>query len=332
MSPGLGLSRESRTLSSHQIRSRSRRSAGPRAETAIAVTTAFVLSGGASLGAVQVGMLQALAERDIAADLLVGASVGAFNAAFVAGEPDPQGLERLEKIWCGLHRSDVFPMSVTAIARAALHPLLHPLRQDHLVSDAPLRALITATLPYDLLQDAAIPLAVVATEVTTGFEVVLTRGPAVDALMASAAIPGIFSPVRIDGRFLMDGGVIDHTPISHAVDAGADVIYVLPTGYACDLVEPPGDALGMALQALDLLIERRLIRDVREYQDLVELHVLPPLCPLSVAPTDFSHAAELIERAHLASLQSLDASPTGRDASAVLGLHRHHDSTAANDE
>lgn len=71
--------------------------------------TAFVLAGGGSLGAVQVGMLKALARAGIVPDLVVGASVGAINGAFYAGDPTPSGVERIERIWRGLSRSDVFP-------------------------------------------------------------------------------------------------------------------------------------------------------------------------------------------------------------------------------
>lgn len=279
------------------------------------MTTAFVLSGGVSLGAVQVGMLQALAARGITPDLLIGTSVGAINAAFVAEDAGADGLERLSAIWCSLRRSDVFPLRPSTVLRAARHA-------DHLVSSGPLRQLITQTLGYDTLQQAPIPLTVVATEVTTGMEVVLSRGSAVDALMASAAIPGVFSPVLVDDRLLMDGGVTDHTPVSHAVRAGADVIYVLPTGYACDLAEPPEDALGMALHALTLLTQQRLIREVQEYQDQVDLRVMPTPCPCSVAPTDFTHAAELIDRARESTLGVLEH-PLPGDQTGMLGLHRH---------
>lgn len=287
------------------------------------MTTAFVLSGGVSLGAVQVGMLQALAERSIAPDLLVGTSVGAINAAFVADVPGPEGPALLAQIWGSLRRSDVFPMSATTVLRAALH-------RDHLVPSGPLRDLISRTLTYQNLEQAAIPLTVVATEVTTGIEVLLSRGSAVDALMASAAIPGIFSPVRVGGQLLMDGGVTDHTPISHAVRAGADIIYVLSTGYACDLPEAPNDALGMALHALTLLTEQQLIRDVRVYQDQVDLRVLPPPCPVSVLPADFTRAAQLIDSARTASLRILDV-PLDGDQSQILGFHRHHHPSAHSD-
>jgi NTE family protein len=79
----------------------------------------------------------------------------------------------------------------------------------------------------------------------------------------------------------------------------------------------------MALHALALLTEQRLIRDVQQYQDQVDLRVMPAPCPCSVAPTDFSRADELIERARAAGVRSLDV-PLSGDQTQVLGLHRHH--------
>ena len=157
--------------------------------------------------------------------------------------------------------------------------------------------MISRYLRFERLQDAPIPLCVVATEVTTGREVALTTGDAVDAIVASATIPGVLPPVKLGGRTLMDGGVVNNTPISNAIDAGATRIYVLPTGYACDLQHAPPSAIGMTLQAVSLLVQQRLINDVHEMQDHVDLRVLPPLCPLNISPADFSHARELIDRA-----------------------------------
>ena len=68
------------------------------------VKTAFVLAGGGSLGAIQVGMLRALVENNVRPDLIVGASVGAINAAHFAGDPTASGVEKLSALWCGLHR------------------------------------------------------------------------------------------------------------------------------------------------------------------------------------------------------------------------------------
>src|SRR5439155_19201555 len=90
----------------HRLRCPARR----RSRQELTVTTAFVLSGGGSLGAVQVGMLQALGERDVRPDLVIGTSAGAINAAYVAGHgTGPNSLEVLANTWRGLRRQSVFP-------------------------------------------------------------------------------------------------------------------------------------------------------------------------------------------------------------------------------
>jgi NTE family protein len=171
-------------------------------------------------------------------------------------------------------------------------------RRNHLVSSRGLRKLLGEYLTFEQLEDAAIPLHVVATEVVSGNEVVLSAGPAAEAVLASAAIPGVFAPQKIDGRFLMDGGVADNTPLSAAVALHADPIYVLPASYPCTLTAPPPSALGIVVQAINIMVHERLISDVERYEDTCRLMVVPPLCPLGVSPVDFSHGAALIDRAH----------------------------------
>jgi NTE family protein len=279
--------------------------------------TAFVLSGGGNLGAVQVGMLQGLADRGVVPDLLVGTSVGAINAAFLAAGPSPRRVEELALAWSQTRRGDVFP---TASPRAALRAVAG--RTNAFVDPRPLRRLVERWVTYGRIENAGWPLAIVATEVTTGAEVVLRHGDVVDAVMASAAIPSVFPPVEVDGHVLMDGGVVNNTPISVAGDLGADVIYVLPTGYACALPNPPGSALGMALHAVSLAIQRRLVADVEVWQHRCTLRVVPTLCPVSVGPTDFGHTPELMERARTATRHWLDR-PLPEDQTSYLGVHEH---------
>ena len=280
------------------------------------MTTAFVLSGGASHGAIQVGMLQALAERRVRPDLVFGASVGAVNAAWVAGDPDLARLDDLAEVWVSLRTRDVFPLR-------PMRGLLGFLgRRNSLFPADSLRAIVRRNLRFERLEDAPIPLCVVATEVTSGREVSLDRGDALDAIIASASIPGVLPPVEIDGQTLMDGGIVDNTPISNAVAAGASRIYVLPTGYACDLRRPPRSALAVSLQAISLLVQQRLIADVREMEGQVDLRVIAPPCPLDVSPADFSRGAELIGRAHELAASWLDAFDAGGPRP-ELGLHAH---------
>ena len=253
--------------------------------------TALVFAGGGSLGAVQVGMLKALVRQHIVPDLVVGASVGAINGAYFAAAANEEGVARLERIWLRLRRADIFPFSpINGVLSFIGH-------RDYLVTPAPLRALIESELPYHRLEDARIPCHVVATDVLEGTEVTLSSGAASLALLASAAIPAIYPPVAINGRYLMDGGVANYTPISTAVALGASRVIILPTGAPCALHTLPRGAVALLLHALNLIIMRQLILDIERFKGQAELIVIPPLCPLTVTPYDFSQTPELIQRA-----------------------------------
>jgi NTE family protein len=283
------------------------------------MTTAFVLSGGASLAAVQVGMLQALAERDIRPDLLVGTSAGALNAAYVAGHGyDADSRRRLADLWIGMRRSTVFPLRAPHAVLALLG------RRPSLCRPDRLAALLAAELPYARLEDAPIPLHLVATDLLTGRESILSRGDAVSALLASAAIPGVFPAVEREGRLLCDGALASGSVIRQAVELGADRVYVLPGGTSCALEHAPAHPLAASLHAVTLLLAQRAFLEAQLYGPHVELHVLPPLCPLAVSGADFTHARELIDRGAASAGTWLD---TGRDRSAqpeeVLTLHKH---------
>jgi NTE family protein len=278
------------------------------------MTPAFVLSGGASLGAAQVGMLAALAEAGTSPDFLVGASAGALNGAWVAGGAD---ISELGELWRSLRRETIFPTR-------PLGGLLGFLgRKDHLVPNTGIRRLLRTHLRFDRLEDAPMPLHVVATDVLSGQDVLISNGDTADAILASSAIPGVLPPVRLDGREFMDGGVVNNTPISHAVALGADVVYVLATGYSCALTDPPGSALGMALHAVTLVIQQRLALDVERYEQRVDLRVVPPLCPITFPPTDFRHADELIQRAEHLTRDWLTKQPPSSGQADLLAPHRH---------
>ncbi|MGH8122746.1 MAG: patatin-like phospholipase family protein, partial [Rudaea sp.] len=145
--------------------------------------TAMVLSGGGSLGAVQVGMLQALSRANVAVDMVVGASVGALNGAFFADDPTPAGAERLAEVWRGLRRRDVFPLTL----RAGLMALLFG--RDHLVEASRLRTIVQRSLRIERIEQAQLPLHVVTTDVLSGEAVLLSSGEVETALLASTAIP-----------------------------------------------------------------------------------------------------------------------------------------------
>jgi NTE family protein len=266
----------------------------------LAPKTALVLAGGGSLGAVQAGMLAALCAASEPIDFVVGASVGAINAGYFAAEPTLGRARRLEAIWRAITRHDVMPLTFSN----AMNVLR---RRGYLFDNKALRALLERHIPYKLLENAAIPVHVVATDVLTGEEVVLSQGPVIEAILASAAIPGIFPPVRIGGRELVDGGIANNTPVSTAVHLGATRLVVLPTGFACALRTAPTGAAARAMHAISQLVSRQLVSDIAYYGDKAEICVVPSLCPLDISPYDYSACAGLVDQAEASTRAWIEA-------------------------
>ena len=252
--------------------------------------TAFVFAGGGSYGAIQVGMMHSLAARGISADMVVGSSVGALNGAYYAGDPTLKGVLQLETIWRGLTRHDVFPVTWRTL-------LGFLRRRDFLIPHDGIQKLIDDHLPYRNLQDAELPVHIVATDIVTGDSVVLSEGSAAQAIIASTAIPGAFAPVPYKNFYLADGAISSNTPIKIAISKGATRLIILPTGYACSTGTPPTGAVANALHALTLLIARQLVSELEDIGPEIEYYVVPPLCPLVGSPYDFSRTSDHIERA-----------------------------------
>lgn len=249
-----------------------------------------MLAGGGSFGAIQVGMMHSLAKHGITADLVVGSSVGAINGAYYAGDPTLKGVLRLEAIWRGLKRRDVFPVTW----RTMLGFLW---RRDFLIPHHGIRKLVDDHVPYRNIEDAKLPVHIVTTDIISGDSVVISKGSVADAVVASTAIPGAFSPVHYQDRYLADGAISSNTPVRVAVSKGARHLIVLPTGHACATTDPPVGAVANALHALTLLIARQLVEELEGLDPEIEYFVVPPLCPLVGSPYDFSRTDDHIERA-----------------------------------
>lgn len=283
---------------------------------AIGGKTAFIFTGGGSLGAIQVGMLRVLLSSGVKPDFVVGASVGAINASYFVGAPNAAGVATLEQIWSGLRRADIFPFSLASAFGLIRH-------QGHIVDPSKLRRVIETNLLYSRLEDAQIPLYIMATN-QQGIGIRLSNGPAVDAILASTAIPGVFPPVNVNGEALMDGAIAANTPVRLASELGATRIIILPTGYACALKQPPMRAIGKALHAITLMIAWQLIYDLERMPENIQVHLVPTLCPLAVSPFDFSRAKELIELAVQSTKKWIDEGGlTRRSLPQELAPHRH---------
>jgi NTE family protein len=213
----------------------------------------------------------------------------------------PSRLRALARVWRELQREDVFPVSLSALVGGVCG------RRDHLVPDHGLRRLITRYLEFDDLADAPIPLHLVAFDLAEGREVLVSRGPALESVIAAASIPGVFPPVRIGDLRLVDGGVVNNSPISRAVELGAERIYVLPTGEPSNrrLDSAPKTALDAAIHGVQLLVNSRLEADIARYAPAVELVVLPAPNASRVQPTSFEHSDRLMLGARVAARATL---------------------------
>jgi NTE family protein len=224
-------------------------------------------------------MLSALYERGIAPDVLVAASVGALNAAFVASRPQTAATaSELGTIWRRLRRAEVLPVSARTVAGRVTG------RGDHLVAGRALRRLARRHLQLERLEDAPIPLHLVAFDLWRGHEVVLSAGPAVDAVLATTAVHGVLPAVPWGRRRLVDAAATNPAPIAHAVELfGAERVYVLHT---CE--------------------DAHLRVEVAHYAREVELVVLPVPCGPGPGPADFGESDRLIGDALACARGALD--------------------------
>ncbi len=186
----------------------------------------FVLSGGASRGAVQVGMMEVLLAHGIVPDALVGTSVGALNAAFVACDPCPSRVHELRERWLRLQTHDIFP-------GGTLTQVTNLIRQrPYLFSNEALGNLIEDWLPARRLEELAVPVRVTTTPLGGECAVHHSAGEIRPLLLASAAVPAVFAPVELPPSCghpgpHVDGGVTDLIPIRGAADLAPTRIWVL---------------------------------------------------------------------------------------------------------
>ncbi|HTX30696.1 MAG TPA: patatin-like phospholipase family protein [Solirubrobacteraceae bacterium] len=230
---------------------------------------AFVLGGGGVLGAHEVGMLRALAEREIHPDLILGTSVGAINGAVFAGDPSTGGVERLSRLWADTRLSEVTPggvlRRVSTLARSG----------THLESFQLARARLEEALPVKRIEDLAIPYQCVAASIERAAEHWFTHGDLADAVLASCAVPGILPPVRIGEEHYIDGGIVNSIPVARAVGLGATTIYVLQVGRLEKPLQPPRWPWEVGLVAFEVARRHRFAYDLQSLPDGVALHVLP---------------------------------------------------------
>jgi NTE family protein len=275
-----------------------------------------VFAGGGAKAAYEAGVGLVLHEWGIVPAAIAGTSAGAINAVLLAtGEA-----ERLADLWRTIRREDVFTYRAPAVLGGLLPGWLSfrlLARTRSLLDPAPLRATLARRVDLDRVRSARVPVLVVATDLVSGtaqrFEnATLT----LDALVASATVPGLFPPVAADGRLLVDGGVVQRAPVLELLAAHQlDRILVV----AAYRSEPPREAtLQLVVErAVELALTREIERDVelaRLRHPRVDMQVLAPSTPLRVRPLDF-------DGARLGSLIELGRAD-GRECLEALGYSR----------
>jgi len=249
----------------------------------------FVLGGGGSLGAVQVGMLQALSELGVFPDLVAGTSVGSLNGAVVASDPRAAA-RRLRSIWPKITRQMVFPGGPLAQIRTLQHG------RTHLFPQAGLRAVISTYLRTEVtFAELALPFAVVTTDIATATPYVLSEGELLRAQLASTAIPGIFPSVTVDGRRLYDGGVVANVPVTQALAMGARSLVVLDAAFPGRLPSPPSTLAEALLFAAMVTMRTQSALEAPLAAARVPVVYLPGPPIHRVSPLEFNHTVMLIE-------------------------------------
>jgi NTE family protein len=256
---------------------------------------AFVLGGGGSLGAAQVGMLRALQEHGVRPDLVVGTSVGSVNGSLLALDPE-KAASRLAVLWEGMTRQRVFPGGPLAQLRSLRT------NKTYLFPNTGLAGVLAEGLDgCASFEDLTLPFGAVSVDCVTGEAVNITSGSLIPAILASAAIPGVYPPVRIDDRVLYDGGVLANVPIRQALAMGAKSLVVLDCAFPGHLPTVPETLAETLLFWATLGMRNQAVLEVELASQQAPVLYLPGPPVQAVTPLDFSHTAELVEASYAAS-------------------------------
>jgi len=271
----------------------------------VADRTAFVLGGGGLLGAVEVGMLRALFERDLKPNLILGTSVGAINGLVVASNPTSAVIDRLLDVWRSVGESN------EVYGERAWDQVSRAIRTGtHLHSAKPLRDRLEQDFGHLTFAELAVEFQCCAASIERAAEHWFTQGPVVPAVMASAAVPGLLPPARVDGEHYLDGGIVNSIPVGRAVEMGADRIFVLQVGRIDRPLKAPRKPWEVARVSFEIARRHRFVREMAELPEDVTAHVLPAAGSArddwSLAYRDTAQVAHRIEAAYQASLAYLE--------------------------
>ena len=246
--------------------------------------TGIALGGGAALGAAHVGVMKAFKEQGIEPEFLAGTSIGAFVAAHIAFGTS---LQEIEEIALELDWLDITGFKLSKLG---------------LLNNEKLGKMILDQFGEVNMEDSDIPLRMIATDISSGKKVVLTKGPLYKAVMASSCLPGIFAPVEWDGTLLVDGFLCENVPVTTLKEMGAeDIIGVdLTTNRE---FRRPDDIIDVLANTFDIGLNNMIREQVKEEH---AFWIRPSLSAYSRADTD--QTKKLIEEGYKAALDALSSS------------------------
>ncbi|MBP7928400.1 MAG: patatin-like phospholipase family protein [Acidimicrobiia bacterium] len=261
----------------------------------------FVLSGGGSHGAYQVGMLSSLQERGITPDLVTGTSIGSWNGAVLAEDPDAAPA-RLADIWLSVERQDLIPAGWLNRYRA------YQADRSSMFPGDGVRQFLSRVLRVSTFESLSLPFAAVATSVERGQAVILRSGPLEPALRASAAVPGVFSAVHLNGEDLYDGGLVANVPVRAALELGAKSLVVLDCARPSGILGAPSSIVEAVNFSVNVIFRRQTLTDVPAVaQEVPVIYLQGPGRKGRVSAWDLDHVADSIADARASSAETLDA-------------------------
>lgn len=214
-------------------------------------------------------MLKALVESGVQPDLIVGSSVGAINGAAAAEEFTTESMGRLGELWERLGRGAVFAEGlagrVATLARSGTH--VH--------GNEGMRALLEEHSQGRRIEQLSTRFSCVAACIETASAHWFDRGPVVDAVMASSAVPGLLPPVEIDGRHYLDGGLVHSIPVGRALALGATEVYVLQVGRVERPLRPPRWPWEVGMVAFEIARRHRFSEEMASLPEDRSVFVLP---------------------------------------------------------
>jgi NTE family protein len=241
----------------------------------------LALGGGAVLGAAHVGVIKALEEKDIKISHVAGTSIGAFVAAFYAFNKKSVDISEIASKLKWIDVSDI------------------SLSRYGLLSNEKLGELIKEYVGGKKIEDAEIPLAMIATDIASGKKVVMKKGPLATAVMASTFIPGIFNPVEFEKKLLVDGGIVENIPINTVKEMGADYVIGVDLN-AKNKYEKPGNILDVIMNSFHFA----LMAAAKHQTDSADLLITPDLSSFSM--TDPDQVEDLIEQGYKDAKKALE--------------------------